>query len=102
MSYSVEVVKDEKVWYGCSNGCWHFMLDEIVEALSPEHKPAIQRLHEYSHAGGRLRWYEAKRIAAALATVKGGVGIFSNAQDIAALARVFEVAAETKSSVQVC
>ena len=101
MSYSVKVVKNNKVWYGCSNGCWHFMLREIEEAVSPEHKSAIQRLHEYSHEGGRLRWHEAKRIAAALATVKGGVGRFSNAQDIAALARVFEVATETKSSVEI-
>lgn len=95
MSYTLEVKKDRKIHYSCNNTSWHLMWGEIKEAVSDEHKPAIEKMQGSRH----VRWQSCRKIAAALETIPNGAGIFSAPCTIADLLVVFRAAAEMKSSV---
>ena len=99
MSYTVEVKKNEDVSYSCSNMSWHLMWREIEEAVSEQHKPAIQKIQDASHEEKSIRWRTCQKIAAALETIPQGAGCFSAPCTIESLLVVLLAAVEMKSSV---
>lgn len=97
MSYSADVVKDRKISYACSNMSWHIMVEDIIRVSGEQFRPLLAKI-DYPH---RVRWHDCKNIAKLIQRVKAEDCTFANDADLQELHRVFETAAQMKSSVDI-
>ena len=97
MSYTAEVVNDKEVEYGCSNMCWHIMVNDILKKCGIQYRTLLYKI-DYPH---RVRWYDCREIASLIRRVTADDCTFASEEDLKQLHRVFDTAAEMKSSVEI-